>query len=247
MTSAVKIIKLTETGSTNAFAKELLKNEQAVEGTVILASYQTAGKGQDSNSWESDAGENILMTMILYPDFLEISRQFRLSMAIALGISDFLKSLLPGHVIRIKWPNDIYIGDKKIGGILINNEVMGSQFKHAIAGIGINVNQTYFSREIPNPVSLKLLTGNTNDIDKLVLLLSENLLGRYEQLRKEEEYIIIHDYHALLLGMGEWKEYIYRNKKIRAKIKGVNEFGRLMLETDGALIECDLKEIAYLF
>lgn len=247
MTSAVKIIKLKECSSTNAFAKELLKNEKPVEGTVILASYQTAGKGQDKNSWESDPGENILMTMILYPDFLEISRQFKLSMAIALGISDFLKNLLPGHMIRIKWPNDIYIGDKKIGGILINNEIMGTQFKHVIAGIGINVNQIYFSREIPNPVSLKLLTGITNHIDKLVLLLSENLLTRYEQLRTEEEHIIIHDYHSRLLGMGEWKEYIHHNKKIRAKITGVNEFGRLMLETDGDLIECDLKEIAYLF
>ncbi len=247
MTSAVKIIKLEETSSTNTFAKELLKHEQPVEGTVIQAAYQTAGKGQESNSWDSDPGENVLMTIILYPDFLEISRQFNLSMTIALGISDFLKSLLPAHVIRIKWPNDIYIGDKKIGGILINNEVMGTQFKHVIAGMGINVNQTVFSEEIPNPVSLKLLTGHTNDIDKLVLLLSENLLRRSAQLRREEEHLIIQDYHSLLLGMGEWKEYIYLNKKIRAKVTGVNEFGRLMLETDGDLIECDMKEITYLF
>ena len=247
MTSAVTILKLKECSSTNEFAKELLKNEQPVEGTVIQAAYQTAGKGQDSNSWESGAGENILMTMILYPDFLEISRQFKLSMVVALGISDFLKSFLPDHMIRIKWPNDIYIGDKKIAGILINNEVMGTQFKHVIAGIGINVNQTYFSREIPNPVSLKLLTGKTNDVDKLALQLSENLLARYEHLRREEEQIIIHDYHSLLLGMGEWREYVYGAKNIRAKITGVNEFGRLMLETDGDVIECDLKEIAYLF
>ncbi len=247
MISAVKIIKLKECSSTNAFAKELLKNEKPVEGTVIMASYQTAGKGQDSNSWESGAGENILMTMILYPDFLEISRQFKLSMVVALGISDFLKSLLPDHMIRIKWPNDIYIGDRKIAGILINNEIMGTQFKHVIAGIGINVNQTYFSSEIPNPVSLKLLTGKTKDVDKLALLLSENIFARYEHLRREGEQIIIHDYHSLLLGMGEWREYVYAAKNIRAKITGVNEFGKLMLETDGDMIECDMKEITYLF
>ena len=241
------IIHLPEVTSTNSYSKEMLKDKRPPEGTVIVADHQTAGKGQDDNSWESEAGKNILMTLILYPSFVEISSQFRISMAVALGIIDFLKGILPDQQVLIKWPNDIYVGKGKIGGILINNEIMGDHFEHVIAGIGLNVNQLAFSSDIPNPVSLKTISGQEYSLQDMTLRLCDCVMRRYEQLKHESFSRIETDYLKFLLGLNEWREYIYQGKTITARITGVNEFGRLILETDGAVIECDIKEIAYLF
>jgi len=241
------IIHLSEVISTNSYAKDLLQEEKPAEGTAIVTDYQTAGKGQDPNTWESEAGKNILMSMIFYPDFLDVARQFSISMAVALGIMDFLADLLPGKKLFVKWPNDIYVDKEKIGGILINNEIMGNSFEHVIAGIGININQNTFSKEIPNPVSLSSLTGKQYSLKDVTLRLCDCVMGRYEQLKEATFDHIRAEYHKNLLGMGAWREYSWQNEKITAKITGVNEFGKLCLETDGAMIECDLKEIVYLF
>ena len=241
------IIHLQEVSSTNSYAKKLLKDQRPPEGTVVVADHQTAGKGQDGNSWESEAGKNILMTLILYPAFIEISSQFRISMAVALGIIDFLNEILPDQRILIKWPNDIYVEKRKIGGILINNEIMGDHFEHVIAGIGLNVNQLAFSSDIPNPVSLKAITGQEYSVKDVTLRLCDCVMNRYEQLKQESFNEIETDYLNCLLGLNEWREYIYQGKTITARITGVNEFGRLILETDEGQIECDLKEIVYLF
>ena len=163
------IIHLPEVTSTNSYAKEMLKDKRPPEGTVIVADHQTAGKGQDGNSWESEAGKNILMTLILYPSFVEISSQFRISMAVALGIIDFLKEILPDQRILIKWPNDIYVGKGKIGGILINNEIMGDHFEHVIAGIGLNVNQLRFPTELADSAT-SLLLASGKEVDRACLL-----------------------------------------------------------------------------
>ena len=240
------IIRLSEVSSTNKYAKELLGRKKPVEGTVIQAAYQTAGKGHDNKSWESHAGENLLMSMILYPDFLDISKQFSLSMIVALGIIDFLKEFIPDQELYIKWPNDVYVGNKKISGILINNEIMGEHFEHVIVGIGINVNQTKFSKDIPNPISLKMIRNDVFEPDALCAVLGKKLLHRLDQLKVDSEGIS-EDYHTFLLGRGEWRHFIFQNKKIRAKIGGVNEYGRLMLETNARSIDCDLKEIEFIF
>jgi BirA family biotin operon repressor/biotin-[acetyl-CoA-carboxylase] ligase len=236
-----------ELNSTNDYAKELLQHGRLPEGTVIVADYQTAGKGQDKNTWESEAGKNILVTMIFYPDFLDVSAQFNISISVALGIIDFLSEMLPGKELTIKWPNDIYVGREKIGGILINNEIMGKRFEHVIAGIGINVNQPKFSKEIPNPVSLSKITGKTYPLHEITVRLCDCVRIRYDQLRQASFEQLRNEYHENLLGMGEWREYIYLEKPVTAKIKGVNGFGKLMLETEDGQIECDLKELVYLF
>jgi BirA family biotin operon repressor/biotin-[acetyl-CoA-carboxylase] ligase len=242
----INIIHLTETPSTNSYAKKLLAKERPPDGTVIYTDYQTAGKGHDNNCWESHKGENLLLSMILYPNFLDISKQFNLSMAIALGITDLLKENIPEEQLYIKWPNDIYVGNEKISGILINNEIMGEHFEHVIVGIGINVNQTAFSKNIPNPTSMKKLSGNTFSPQELISSLSHKLFTRMDELKSDEERTII-DYHASLLGLNEWRYFIYEDKKIKAMITGVNEFGNLMLDTESRSFVCDLKEIAYLF
>lgn len=240
------IIHIPELASTNAYAKQLLEAELPPEGTVIITDFQTAGKGQDTHTWESAPGENILMTVILYPKSLDVSEQFSLSMAIALGIVDFLNPLLPDTKLHIKWPNDIYANNRKIGGILINNEIMGNAFRYVIAGIGINVNQLSFSKDIPNPVSIKELSGQDHNPFELAKNLSNHLLARYTQMDEAIESRHTEEYHAKLLGIHTWREYIHKGKKINAKIKGVNEFGHLLLETEADDISCDLGEIKFL-
>lgn len=242
----LKITYLTKTSSTNDYAKALLVDGRPEEYTIIQAGMQTNGKGHGGNRWESSPGDNILMSMILYPVWLDIAEQFNLSMAVALGITDFLRGIIPMENIRVKWPNDIYVGDKKIGGILINNEIMGNSFDHMIIGIGINVNQDKFSEGIPNPVSLKMITGKKYGILILVQTLAAYLMRRIDQLRDNSE-IIRKSYHQQLLGMSEWRRFSYQGRTIDGMIKGINEFGNLLVITEKGEIVCDLKEIEFLF
>ncbi len=245
-TKDFNLIHLSEVSSTNDYAKELLGEERPPEGTLITTDFQTAGKGQDKNAWESEAEKNILMTMIFYPDFLDVSKQFNISISVALGIIDFLSEMLPLEELSIKWPNDIYVGQKKIGGILINNEIMGDRFEHVIAGIGINVNQKSFSKDIPNPVSISMLTTRNYDLPEETWRLCDCVRKRYEELKQTSFDKLRVEYHENLLGMNDWKQYIYQEKKITAKIIGVNEFGKLLLETKEGMIECDIREIVYI-
>lgn len=154
-------IHLSETESTNKYLRE---NAHLYSGlTVVDTVYQSAGRGQRGNSWESESGCNITMSMLIYPSDIEAIRQFEISEAVALGIVDTLRPLLPCHEVCIKWPNDIYVGDQKICGILIENSIVGRYIKHSIAGIGININQQRFISDAPNPVSIIQLTGKETD------------------------------------------------------------------------------------
>ena len=241
------IIHLSETGSTNDYLKELLKHDQPAEGTMVLADHQTAGKGLDTNTWESESGKNLLMSLVFYPDFVPADRQFVISMAVALGICDYLEDQLPDDDILIKWPNDIYAGREKIAGILITNEILGLKIEHVIVGIGLNMNQENFSENIPNPISLAMLTGNYFDLEAEARRLRDCVAVRYEQLREGLYDRIRADYLDRLLGLNESRKYLYKGNKIEGVITGVDEYGRLQLETGGGEIVCDLKDITYIF
>ncbi len=151
--------------STNSYAAFLLKNEVIPEGAIVSAEYQTTGRGQGSNIWESENGKNLLISIILYPSIIYPASQFLISMALSLGICDFLKRFIPD--CSIKWPNDIYVNDDKIAGILIENSIMGDKIESTIAGIGLNINQEKFLSDAPNPVSLSLITGKKYDLNSL--------------------------------------------------------------------------------
>ena len=213
---------------------------------MVIADHQTSGKGVDTNTWESEAGKNILMSLIFYPDFVPAENQFVISMAIALGISDFLIQQLPKEQILIKWPNDVYAGGKKIAGILITNEILGKKIEHVIVGIGLNVNQTSLSSDIPNPTSMALLSGSRFELEEEAMALRDCVIGRYEQLREGIFDLIQDDYYSRLLGLNEKRKYLYQGNEIDAVITGVDEFGRLQLDTDGGEIVCDLKEITFI-
>lgn len=241
-----KKIFLKIVSSTNDYARDLLKEKSPEEGTIILTNYQTKGKGHDENTWESKAGENLLMSIILYPDFLEVARQFDLSMAVSLGITDALGEILPEESFLLKWPNDIYHGINKLGGILINTEIIGEQFSYVIAGIGLNVNQTEFSDSIPNPVSLRQITNKKFVPGDLAEKMAARIMKRIEMLKNSPENTR-KDYHQKLLGFNQERNFIYRGKKVKAIIKGVNEFGHLVLDKGDQTIQCDLKEVAFVF
>ena len=136
------IIEIEETDSTNLYTSILLKSKKIPEGTVISAFRQNSGRGQGNNLWESEAGKNLTVSIVLYPYFLPIEEQSMLNKVISLGIYDMMTALTKGKAnIKIKWPNDIYISDKKVSGILIENAIIGNKFIHSIVGVGININQ----------------------------------------------------------------------------------------------------------
>jgi BirA family transcriptional regulator, biotin operon repressor / biotin---[acetyl-CoA-carboxylase] ligase len=241
------IIRLSEVNSTNIYASQLINENKATEGTVIIAYDQISGKGQAENKWESEKGKNLTFSIILKPFFLDVSRQFLISKIVSLSILDFLKSLSIKN-LSIKWPNDIYIDNNKIGGILIENSIKGLTYNTAIIGIGININQTKFSSSIPNPISLKLLLNKDFNIEDCLNVILEKLETWYNRLKLKNYAPIDNEYLNSIYNFNIWSNYLYQTQTITAKILGVNKYGILLLEKeDKTIIECDLKEIKYLF
>jgi BirA family biotin operon repressor/biotin-[acetyl-CoA-carboxylase] ligase len=230
--------------STNTLAQELLNKNEATEGCVIVAGQQTAGRGQRGNSWEAGAGQNLTFSVVYKPDFLAAAAQFNLNMAVSLALTDFLKKYLPPGVL-LKWPNDLYFEDKKLGGILIENSISGSNLQTSIIGIGLNVNQVFF--EHPQAISLKLISGHTFELQPLLEDLLACLEKRYLQLAQNPKENRQAEYWSNLLGFGEYRFFEVQGKVMEGKIIGTDEFGRLELETDEGLKIFGLKEIKFLF
>ncbi len=242
-----KIIKLDNVNSTNEFAYNYLKNHTLNEGTIIWAIYQTKGKGQKGNTWDSEAGKNLTFSIILHPLMIEPSRQFFLNKAVSLGMIDFLKTKTDETNVKIKWPNDIYIGKNKIAGILIENEILGNTLQSVIIGIGLNINQTTFSPKVPNPTSLQLITGQELNTEDVLLQLLSNLETRIVKLYNNDIELINDDYLKNLLYFNMYKKYLWQNTAIEAKIITVSEYGQLILKTTAnKIIKCDFKEIVFL-
>lgn len=239
-----EIIKLDTVNSTNEYASKILKEKKLPEGTIIYSLEQTRGRGLGENSWESEKGKNILLSLVLYPKFLKVKDQFLLSKAISLGIANYCK-IVTNH-INIKWPNDIYYKDKKLAGILIENSIRGSQIDKSIIGIGLNLNQKLFLSDAPNPISLKKITGKDYSIDKEIISMRDNIYYYYSKLR-ESEYSLLNDkYLTNLYNYNKHNKYKSKDVVFEAKITGVNEFGHLQLITrDGEKKEFELKEIEF--
>lgn len=212
---------------------------------MVITDHQTDGRGTDTNSWESEKGKNLTFSLILYPAF-GAEQQFILNKAISLGIYDFLKSILPTHKISIKWPNDLYIGDKKVCGILIQNSVMGNKLEYMVAGIGLNVNQIHFKSNAPNPVSLKIMTGQDYNLDELLQKLLKSILKRYTLITPETTNTIETEYHRALYQLMEWQGYLIKGNRLYSRITGTNAYGQLVLENErGEIIICDMKEVRF--
>ena len=156
-----KIIRLVETDSTNNYLREQSAKARLPEGSLVIADFQTAGKGQVGNSWESEAGKNLMFSILLYPDFLPANRQFLISQIASLSVKETLEKYTDS--VTVKWPNDIYWKDRKICGMLIENDLSGQYLYCSVVGIGLNINQEIFRSDAPNPVSLTQITGKTYD------------------------------------------------------------------------------------
>ena len=240
-----RIIRLDETGSTNEYALQLLEKETLPAGTVVIAENQTAGRGVDGSLWESQKGRNLTFSMIIYPDYISVDYQFYLNKAISLGVYHLVREKL-GDGTSIKWPNDIYFGNGKIAGILIQNGIQGSKFKYCVAGIGLNVNQDTFSGRAENPVSLNMVSGREYDLEALMNELYASLWQYLDLLKNGHIEQIDGEYLSALFRLEEMARYIYKGEKIMARITGVNRYGHLVLEIPShKIIECDLKEIKF--
>ena len=248
----MKILHFEEVSSTNTILRDMMADGCDIAGTVVVAGHQTAGKGMGENRWESEPGENLLFSIALNVSFLKAEEQFRISQAVAVAILNVIspKLLTPSNSSNssIKWPNDIYVGSKKLAGMLIQNTISGIMMQTTIIGIGLNVNQLKFGKDIPNPVSLKMLTGNDFDLEKLLNELIVNINDAVEDLRTEHgKEIIDAAYRNNLFRYGEWAEYDYKGEIKTMIINGYDKYGRLCLsDKDGHEVVCDIKEIRFI-
>lgn len=234
--------------STNIFANNLLSKSTPIDGTVIYTDHQYAGRGQIGSKWESATGKNIIVSVILYPKFLALQSQFKLNQVAALAIYDLLSAyVFPLDQLSVKWPNDIYIKDKKIGGILIENKLKGTLLANTIIGVGLNINQEVFPTNLPNPTSLLLETGQSQDIYELIGRFCECLEHRYLQLKAEEYQQLDQDYLQVLYGYEEWRNYEIASTQqiIRGKITGISPEGKLQIQTGQKKLEFYFKEVSF--
>lgn len=238
------VIHIRSTSSTNNYAMAQMIDNELKEGTVFLAYEQTAGKGQMNNNWESEPGENLTLSIFLKPDFLEMHQQFMLSKAICLGIEAYLFRLV--KEVKIKWPNDIYVADKKICGVLIENLIMNGTILQAIVGIGLNVNQKTFLSDAPNPSSLQILTKRKYRLDDVLNDLLQSIDFSYQRLKSGFHKEINAAFAQKLYQLNELKWYQDENHTYQGEIRGVNEIGQLIIQKeDGTLQAYHFKEVSY--
>ena len=195
------IYRIAETTSTNDDAKR----PEYRHGDIVWAERQTAGRGQRGHSWTSPEGENLTFTLVLEPVFLPVGEQFLLSEAVTLALTDTFAAF--GIDARIKWTNDIYVGDKKLVGILIEHSYSGPTLARTIAGIGINVNQRAFDPALPNPVSMAVASGRTFDRRKVLESFHACCMGRYDQLVRGEKAALQEEYRKRMYRLGETHPY----------------------------------------
>ncbi|MES2620037.1 MAG: biotin--[acetyl-CoA-carboxylase] ligase [Bacteroidota bacterium] len=238
------VIELETVDSTNNFAKDLLQREKPTEGTIIYAHEQSLGRGQMGNMWKSEKEKNLTLSIILYPQFLDADKQFFLNMAVSLAVKDFCESVL-GEEIKIKWPNDIYHHNDKLGGILIENTIIGSRVTSSIVGIGINVNQQDFEKDIPNATSFNLIAGKEYQLKSLIELLSSFIEKYYLQLRQLHFNFLDKAYVEALYRYQQTFAFKKGAQTFRGEINGVTKEGKLIIHCNGKEQRYSFKEVEY--
>jgi BirA family biotin operon repressor/biotin-[acetyl-CoA-carboxylase] ligase len=230
--------------STNEFALTLLSKSKPPEGTVISAYHQYDGRGQIGSKWESEAGANITQSIILYPNFLKALNQFLLNQAVSLAVYDLVSAHIP-KPISIKWPNDIYVGKRKVAGILIQNTISGDNLNISVIGIGININQIVFLSNPPNPTSFKLETMHDFSIQNLAAQLHYCIEERYLSLLAGQSDKIFEEYLKNLFLLNVAAQFKLKNGDVTdGMITGVTEYGRLKVRTGQKEESFDIKEIS---
>lgn len=216
---------LEQVDSTNLYAMQALRAGLAHHGSVYLAHHQTAGRGQRGKQWWSAPGQNIQMSMVLRSNHLALSQKFRASATIALAIQQWLET--HAGATNIKWPNDLYVGDRKAGGILLENIIEGGKWQYTIAGIGLNVNATAFNPDLPNPTSLALLTGRTFDVVEEAKKVANHVQAYWDQLKSGNWKKLLEQYNRALYGRGNWHRLRLQNSSAQHFIHSVDGAGHL--------------------
>ena len=236
------LIYVPECHSTNSLALEMSQQRSVLDGTVVITDNQTAGRGQRGNTWEAAQGKNLTFSIVLQPLFLAVKDQFFLNIFTSLAIQDFLSDKTSATV-KIKWPNDILVNGKKICGILIENQIRGLQVSNTIAGIGLNINQSEFN--IATATSLCVVLNKQFDLQ----LVFDELIGcieaRYMQLRKGSMATLKEEYLQQLYWQGEDHVFTSNGISFTGKINGIDEVGKLSIDTREGERYFDIKEISY--
>ena len=239
-----KYYSFQELPSTNTWLMESLVAHKLPEGTLVLADHQTKGKGQFGAIWSSEPFSSLTFSILLKPIFLPISNTFDISICIALAIHDCLNELRPGF--KIKWPNDIYFENKKVAGILIENQIHKSSCEHSVVGIGLNVNQTEFFK-LPKATSLKQIIGVNFPVQNLLDRLCETIEARYLQLRANMYPSLLKSYLEHMYWFNEIHTFQTDALQFNASIIGVLRNGRLLLKfSDGSTRDFEIKELQFI-
>lgn len=251
---SISRINLPTVDSTNSFVREMLAEEgtgrvvsaSSLPGfTLVVADDQTKGRGQQGNSWETERGKNLTFSLLCHPDFVPAYRQFLLSECMAMAVRDALAEQVEG--VEVKWPNDIYVGDKKISGTLIECDLVGKNIANCIIGVGININQTVFRSDAPNPTSLQLLTGKEHDREAVLASLLSHFQTYYEWLAEGKEEEVQQTYWQHLYRREGMHRYHDVRGDFMAEIAEVEPTGHLCLRfEDGNVVRYEFKEVQFI-
>jgi len=240
------LIKLLAVDSTNSFLKRMVSNSEPLpEGTVIMAENQFSGRGQVESTWHAEPGKNLTFSILLTPSFLPVQQQFTLNMAISVAIQRALGNVT-GPGLTVKWPNDIYYGDQKIGGMLIENILSGSRIKACIVGIGINVNQEVFDDHLNGRAGsiFQILHKNVNLISLLAEICS-HIEAAYLKLKSGNYTTLKEEYLNFLYRFKVKANYRQNGEIFEGRIIDVSDQGLLSMETEKGLMTYNFKEIEF--
>ena len=225
------IVHIPEVESTNTHALNLYNAQKLKEGDIIFTYNQLQGRGQAANDWESQKGKNLTVSIVLEPTMINASDQFIITQLVSLSIYDTLFTYLPSIDLKIKWPNDIYYGNNKLGGVLVQNIIAGNDISASIIGIGININQDVFMSDAPNPISLKLITGNEYDIETILDELANAISKNYELMNDIAGSNVFKDsYMSKLYHYNSFSAFKDKDGIFTGKIIDIDEIGRLVIE-----------------
>ena len=237
------LVFVPECPSTNTLALQISQQSPVKEGTLVITDHQTAGKGQQGNVWEAEPGDNLTFSLILKPNFLAVTRQFFLNIVVCLALKDYMMEKT-SDIIYIKWPNDILVHERKISGILIENQLQGSAIQTSIVGVGFNINQARF--QAPSAISLSLVTGKAYDRERELPLIIGFIESRYLQLRQGNDDELMDQYLSNLYRRHKKHTYFSNGNEFEGEIEDLDQTGKLRIRTNEGVRAFDVREVRYL-
>lgn len=239
------VVYVPECHSTNSLLMELAQKSNLAEGTLVITDNQTKGRGQRGNGWEAEPNQNLTFSFLLKPTFLQASEQFLLNIAVSLGLADYLQSRVSeiNQHVKIKWPNDMMLNNKKVTGILIENTLAGNTIQQSVVGIGMNINQASFS--YPTATSLNQVTGVIYDLSDELHLMGVEIESRYLQLRSGRGDDLRSEYVHQLYRMGKVHSFKINEEVVMGVIEGIDPIGKLKVKIEEESKVFGMKEIQF--